>query len=46
MLRNSRGITPRNNLLLDTFWGLIGTVSAPLSPHTSFVGRCRSEADP
>lgn len=29
MLRNSRGITPRNNLLLDTFWGLVGTVSVP-----------------
>ena len=27
MLRNSRGITPRNNVLIDTFWGLAGTVS-------------------
>jgi hypothetical protein len=39
MLRNSRGITPRNNLLLDTFWGLVGTVSvSPLaSPRLVFV---------
>lgn len=27
MLRNSRGITPRNNILKDTFWGIAGTVS-------------------
>ena len=27
MLRNSRGIVPRNNLFLDTFWGIAGTVS-------------------
>lgn len=27
MLRNSRAITPRNNLLFDAFWSLAGTVS-------------------
>ena len=27
MLRNSRGITPRNNVVLDTLWGIAGTVS-------------------
>lgn len=26
MLRTSRGITPRNNFLLDQFWGVIGSV--------------------
>lgn len=30
MLRNSRGIVPRNNLIIDTFWGLAGTVSRSL----------------
>lgn len=27
MFRNSRGITPRNNFLIDSFWSLVGTVS-------------------
>lgn len=27
MLRNSRAITPRNNILFDAFWSLAGTVS-------------------
>jgi 3-dehydrosphinganine reductase len=27
MLKNSRGITPKNNILLDTFWGIAGSVS-------------------
>jgi hypothetical protein len=31
MLRNSRGITPRNNIFKDTFWGIAGTVSCPSS---------------
>lgn len=37
MLRNSRGIVPRNNLLLDTFWGIAGTVSLlpSMHPHPS-----------
>jgi len=26
MFRNSRGITPRNNILFDSFWSLVGTV--------------------
>lgn len=32
MFRNSRGITPRNNFLLDSFWSLAGTVSLSRSP--------------
>lgn len=35
MLRNSRGITPRNNVLFDSFWALVGTVSRPLALETS-----------
>jgi 3-dehydrosphinganine reductase len=31
MLRTSRGITPRNNFLLDQFWGIIGSVRSFLS---------------
>ncbi|GAA5977712.1 hypothetical protein JCM10908_005067 [Rhodotorula pacifica] len=30
MLRNSRAITPRNNILLDTFWGFVGTLAFPV----------------
>lgn len=26
MLRNSRGIVPRNNVVMDTLWGIAGTV--------------------
>ncbi|KAI5480695.1 3-dehydrosphinganine reductase [Pseudohyphozyma bogoriensis] len=28
-LRNSRGIVPRNNVVTDLFWGIIGTVAYP-----------------
>ena len=41
MLRNSRAITPRNNVLGDAFWHLVGTVrlssrsSAPARPLSS-----------
>lgn len=27
MLRNSRGIVPRNNIVMDTLWGIAGTAS-------------------
>ena len=31
MLRNSRGIVPRNNVVMDTLWGIAGTVRFLLS---------------
>ena len=31
MFRNSRGITPRNNILFDSFWSLVGTVRLSFS---------------
>lgn len=40
MLRNSRGITPRNNVLKDTFWGIAGTVrrlSFTVEPSTELI---------
>ena len=40
MLRNSRGIVPRNNILLDTFWGIAGTVS--VSCALRLASSCRS----
>lgn len=44
MLRNSRGITPRNNLLLDTFWGLVGTLAFPIWRIMSPDGEVRKAA--
>jgi len=36
MFRNSRGITPRNNILFDSFWSLVGTVRPSNSFRRSF----------
>ncbi|BGP41888.1 3-dehydrosphinganine reductase [Rhodotorula kratochvilovae] len=44
MLRSSRGITPRNNVLLDSFWGLIGTIAFPIWRWMSPDGEVRKEA--
>ncbi|KAL8290515.1 hypothetical protein RQP46_002773 [Phenoliferia psychrophenolica] len=30
MLRNSRGIVPRNNVVMDTLWGIAGTIGFPI----------------
>ncbi|GAA6037331.1 hypothetical protein JCM8097_008515 [Rhodosporidiobolus ruineniae] len=43
-LRNSRGITPRNNVVLDTISGLIGTVAYPVWRWMSPDGEVRKEA--
>ncbi|TNY21263.1 hypothetical protein DMC30DRAFT_416192 [Rhodotorula diobovata] len=45
MLRNSRAITPRNNnVVLDTLWGLAGTVVFPIWRWMSPDGEVRKEA--
>ncbi|GAA6015353.1 hypothetical protein JCM11491_000396, partial [Sporobolomyces phaffii] len=44
MFRNSRGITPRNNLLIDSFWSLVGTVALPIWGWMSADGEVKKEA--
>ncbi|GAA6064495.1 hypothetical protein JCM10212_002383 [Sporobolomyces blumeae] len=44
MLRNSRGITPRNNVLVDSFWSLAGTIAFPIWRWMSADGEVRKEA--
>ncbi|SCV73776.1 BQ2448_6206 [Microbotryum intermedium] len=44
MLRNSRGITPRNNVLADTLWGIAGTVVLPIWRMVSPDSEVRAEA--
>ncbi|CEQ40065.1 SPOSA6832_01646, partial [Sporobolomyces salmonicolor] len=44
MLRNSRGITPRNNLFLDSFWGFVGTVAFPVWRWMSPDGEVKRQA--
>lgn len=44
MLRNSRAITPRNNnVVLDTLWGLAGTVRSALSLSPLSLLRARGD---
>nr|CRX79070.1 hypothetical protein ls5930a1_00105 [Leucosporidium scottii] len=43
MLRNSRGITPRNNIFKDTFWGIAGTIAMPIWRMLSADGEVRKE---
>ncbi|GAA5969035.1 hypothetical protein JCM3765_005273 [Sporobolomyces pararoseus] len=44
MFRNSRGITPRNNFLIDSFWSLIGTIALPVWGWMSADGEVKKEA--
>ncbi|KDE06427.1 hypothetical protein MVLG_03215 [Microbotryum lychnidis-dioicae p1A1 Lamole] len=44
MLRNSRGITPRNNALIDTLWGIAGTIALPIWRMLSPDSEVRAEA--
>ncbi|SCZ88952.1 BZ3500_MvSof-1268-A1-R1_Chr1-1g00850 [Microbotryum saponariae] len=44
MLRNSRGITPRNNVLIDTLWGIAGTIAFPIWRRISPDSEVRAEA--
>ncbi|BGP26267.1 3-dehydrosphinganine reductase [Rhodotorula toruloides] len=44
MLRNSRGITPRNNILFDSFWALAGTIVWPIWRRLSPDGEVSKEA--
>ncbi|GAA5940447.1 3-dehydrosphinganine reductase [Sporobolomyces koalae] len=44
MFRNSRGITPRNNFLVDSFWSLAGTIALPIWGWMSADGEVRKEA--
>ncbi|KAL7339362.1 oxidoreductase [Rhodotorula toruloides] len=44
MLRNSRGITPRNNVLFDSFWALVGTIAFPIWRRMSPDGEVSKEA--
>ncbi|GAA5881087.1 hypothetical protein JCM16303_004671 [Sporobolomyces ruberrimus] len=44
MFRNSRGITPRNNFLIDSFWSLVGTIALPIWGWMSADGEVRKEA--
>ncbi|BGP56917.1 hypothetical protein JCM8202_000872 [Rhodotorula sphaerocarpa] len=45
MLRNSRAITPRNNLLFDAFWSLAGTIVFPIWRIISPDGEIRKAAN-
>ncbi|GAA5915063.1 hypothetical protein JCM8208_002138 [Rhodotorula glutinis] len=44
MLRNSRAITPRNSILGDAFWHLVGTVAFPVWRWMSPDGEVKKEA--
>ncbi|GAA5913832.1 3-dehydrosphinganine reductase [Sporobolomyces salmoneus] len=44
MFRNSRGITPRNNFLIDSFWSLVGTIALPVWGWMSADGEVKKEA--
>ncbi|GAA5847635.1 hypothetical protein JCM5353_004165 [Sporobolomyces roseus] len=44
MFRNSRGITPRNNILFDSFWSLVGTIALPIWGWTAADGEVKKEA--
>ncbi|POY70915.1 hypothetical protein BMF94_6093 [Rhodotorula taiwanensis] len=44
MLRNSRAITPRNNILFDAFWSLAGTIVFPIWRVLSPDGEVRKAA--
>ncbi|GAA5825434.1 hypothetical protein JCM11251_006981 [Rhodosporidiobolus azoricus] len=43
MLANSRGITPRNNILMSLVWGCIGLVALPVWRWLSPEGEIRKE---
>ncbi|GAA5976451.1 hypothetical protein JCM11641_006016 [Rhodosporidiobolus odoratus] len=44
MLRNSRAITPCNNILSDTFWQVIGTIAFPVWRYMGPDAEVRQEA--